>query len=313
MDSFIIKNKKLDRLITYSPSKTPAYNITISNLSTIHLNQKELNTLKMGLDCSFVDKNKHVQKNIVASMEMLQKQWTSILITKREKIFMNYYELTMILKLKTLNQRLSNVIIPGDKDSALVIMDKNDYVKKMQETIDKGIQEGVYAKAEDSTLQDLKRFQDFFYRNFSKYEKYDDMLPSSSQPAQLYGTAKTHKFDDINDVTVDSLKFRPITAQTGAYMYKTVQVISEYLKPLYENNSFIIKNTQDFAQLLREQTPLEENEEYISYDVESLFVNVLIHDTIKYILEEIFTHNKLPHICTIPTKIYETNFSVSVK
>ena len=89
--------------------------------------------------------------------------------------------------------------------------------------------------------------------------------------------------------------FRLIIAQTWTYMYKTAQVISEYLKPLYENNDFIIKNTQDFDQLIREQPPLDENEEYVSYDVESLYTNV--HDAIKYILEEIYTHNKLPHIC----------------
>ena len=81
-------------------------------------------------------------------------------------------------------------------------------------------------------------------------------------------------------------------------MYKTVQVILEYLKPLYENIDFIIKNAQAFAQLIGEQPPFEENEECISYDVESLFTNVLIHDTIKYILEEIYTHNKLPSICS---------------
>ena len=97
------------------------------------------------------------------------------------------------------------------------------------------------------------------------------MLPSSNQPAQLYGTAKTHKFDDINEITVDSLKFRPIIAQTGTYMYKTAQVISEYLKPLHENNNFVIKNTQNLAQLIREQPPLEENEEYASYDVNRYF------------------------------------------
>ena len=69
MDSFTTKNKKLDRLITYSPSITPDYNISIINLSTINLNQKELNQLKVGLDYSFVDKNKHVKKNIATSME----------------------------------------------------------------------------------------------------------------------------------------------------------------------------------------------------------------------------------------------------
>ena len=45
------------------------YNIPIINLSTINFNQKELNQLKMGLDYSFVNKNKHVQTNIAASME----------------------------------------------------------------------------------------------------------------------------------------------------------------------------------------------------------------------------------------------------
>ena len=68
-------------------------------------------------------------------------------------------------------------------------------------------------------------------------------------------------------------------------MYKTAQVISEYLKSLNENNDFIIKNTQGFAQLIREQPPLDENEEYVSYDVELLFRNVSNHDTTKDILE----------------------------
>ena len=48
------KNKKLGRLITYSPLITPDYNIPIINLPAIHLNQKGLNQLKMGLDYSFV-------------------------------------------------------------------------------------------------------------------------------------------------------------------------------------------------------------------------------------------------------------------
>ena len=63
------------------------------------------------------------------------------------------------------------VVISADKDSARVIMGKYGYVKKMHEMIDKGMQEGVYAKIEDNTLHELKRFQDSFNRNFSKYEK----------------------------------------------------------------------------------------------------------------------------------------------
>ena len=72
----------------------------------------------------------------------------------------------------------SIVIMPGDKDSAIVIMYKNNCVKKMQEMMDKIIPDGVYAKIEDNTLQNLKHFQDFLYRNFSKFENYNDMLPN---------------------------------------------------------------------------------------------------------------------------------------
>ena len=53
---------------------------------------------------------------------------------------------------------------------------------------------------------------------------------------------------------------------------------------------FIIKNTQDSAQLIREHSSHEENDDYVSYNVTSLFTNVPIHDTIKYILEENCTH-----------------------
>ena len=40
------------------------------------------------------------------------------------------------------------------------------------------------------------------------------------------------------------------------------------------------------------------NEEYVSYDVKSLFTNVPIQETIDYILDEIYVKNKLPKICS---------------
>ena len=40
------------------------------------------------------------------------------------------------------------------------------------------------------------------------------------------------------------------------------------------------------------------NEEYVSYDVKSLFTNVPTEKTIDYILDEIYVNNKLPKICS---------------
>ena len=152
MDSFITKNKKLDRLITYSPSITPDYNIPIINLSTINLNQKELNQLKMGLDYSFVDKNKHVKKNIATSMKSVAEAVDKDLDNEQRE---NFHEL-----LQTYSDSLKKKLYFSTDYTYnnLMIMIKNDYVKKMQEMIDNGIQERVYAKTEDNTLQDLKRF-----------------------------------------------------------------------------------------------------------------------------------------------------------
>ena len=77
----------------------------------------------------------------------------------------------------------------------------------MQEMIHKGIPDRVYLKTEDSTIQDLKQFHDFLYGNFSKYEKYNDMLPISNEPAQLYGTVKSPKFDVMSSHYLQTLQF----------------------------------------------------------------------------------------------------------
>ena len=124
------------------------------------------------------------------------------------------------------------------------------------------------------------------------------MLPKSNQPGQLYGTAKTHKFDNIEDITLENLKFRPMIPQSGTYTYYAGQVIADYLKPFCSDNDYIIRNTQEFPKLLQQQDLLFPNEEYVSYDVKSLFTNVPIQETIDYILDEIYLKNKLPKICS---------------
>ena len=49
---------------------------------------------------------------------------------------------------------------------------------------------------------------------------------------------------------------------------------------------------------LKQQDPLLPDEEYVSHEVESLFTNVPVHDTIDYILQEIYVKEKLPIKCS---------------
>ena len=50
------------------------------------------------------------------------------------------------------------------------------------------------------------------------------MYPTSNQPAQLYGTAKTYKHENIDEINIQSLNFRPIIAQTGSYTFNAAQM-----------------------------------------------------------------------------------------
>ena len=72
--------------------------------------------------------------------------------------------------------------------------------------------------------------------------------------------------------------------------YNIAHVIAEYLKPLADENPYIIRNMQDFPSILKQEPQLETDKEYLFYDLESLFTSILVRETINYILAEIYDH-----------------------
>ena len=104
---------------------------------------------------------------------------------------------------------------------------------------------------EDNTLKDLKSFQDFLTRNFKSSLPLNKIKPTSNQPAFLYGSAKTHKFQNPEQITKDNRKLRAISCTCGTFYYETVKFLVSYLLPLTENE-YSIKTTTDFADVLTE-------------------------------------------------------------
>ena len=151
-------------------------------------------------------------------------------------------------------------VVPGDKDSCALIMKRADYIAKILATIDDGITCGVYTPTTDNTPKNLKTFRPFLYRNFKNHSKYEKMLRTSKQLARLYGTAKPRKICVPRHNYKWELKFWPIIPQTGTYTYNAVQVIAEYLKPLVDENPYIICNTQDVPSILKAEPSLETDE-----------------------------------------------------
>ena len=203
--SFNTKNKKLKGLMSKNKSAESNYSTPLINLSYIELTSDETNQFKLGLEYSFIDKNKHIKKNLHANVESLADKVTENLENgKREgfhellrayvDIFTKNIHATRDNTYKNLKRIINDTniaVVSGYKESCVVIMNRSDYFKKLKLMIDESVHNLVYIVTKDRTLKDLKLFCRFLYHNFKKYEHDEKMLPTSNQPEQLYGTAKT--------------------------------------------------------------------------------------------------------------------------
>ena len=209
----------------------------------------DVSGLKYGSHQSFIDKNRHIKQNLAVELESLSSKLDPFIKEDSNENFHEYLRsVTNIVSnnvyrdkdntFRLLNRLRKNeniVVLSADKESCTAILNKTDYVNKVNEMINEGISKGKYVETVDSTHKDLKHFQDFLYRHFYKTKYYDGMRPISNQPARFFATPKTHKFDTIENINVKNLKLRPIIDQTGTYIYDASKVVAEFLKPLARN------------------------------------------------------------------------------
>ena len=54
----------------------------------------------------------------------------------------------------------------------------------------------------------------------------------SNQPAHLYGIAKTHEFETLEDITAANMNFPPITNQNGTFTYDWNVYINKMMRKI---------------------------------------------------------------------------------
>ena len=128
-------------------------------------------------------------------------------------------------------------------------MNKKDYILKVDNMINEGIQQGKYEWTNDKTHEDMGKFQHFLYRNFKNHPRYSDMTPVSNQPVRFFATTRSHKFDNHSLINLDDLKFRPIIDQSITYGYNAAKIVSDYLQPL-AHNAYVIKDTFTISEII---------------------------------------------------------------
>ena len=186
--------------------------------------------------------------------------------------------------LTELKRDKERVILTADKGVALVVMKKEDYIKKSEEILNtstyKKIAEDPTSKQKNKLISILKSIKT---EGGLKEEEYRKMYPTGAVSPKYYGLPKIHK---------QGIPLRPIVSSTGTVTYNTSKELANILKPLVGLSSHHVHNTKDFIDHIKE-VRLRPEESIISYDVTSLFTSVPIKPVLNIIHQKLTTDQDL--------------------
>ena len=185
------------------------------------------------------------------------------------------------------------VIQKADKGNTVVILNKNDYISRVNVilndsskfqklSIDQNKVLNHIVHMEIRIIDVLKKLQK---KKIISENKYEDLYPVGSRPGILYGRTKIHK--PIKDGVPS---FRPILSAIGTPTYKLSKFFVPLLTPL-TLNEYAIKDSFSFAE---ELSNYDSNLVMASFDVESLFTNIPLQGIIDLCVDLLF--NDKPNI-----------------
>ena len=145
---------------------------------------------------------------------------------------------------------------------------------KVNDLIEKEIRDGVYEYTSDRKHEDLENYRSFVHRHFEQSNFNKDIWTDKNQPERLFCTAKTHKFINLQDITLN-LKFRAIIDQSNSFSSKAAKFLSNDIK-LLQDKDYMLYDTLESLELIRKLPPKGAMKEDVSYDVEALFTSIHI-------------------------------------
>ena len=107
-------------------------------------------------------------------------------------------------------------------------------------------------------------------------------------PGYAYGNVKTHKKGN---------PLRPIISQVPTPTYQLAKRLNHLITP-YLPDKYCLKSTADFVDIIHSSKPAGV---MASLDVESLFTNVPVNDTVEIILDCVYKHPTLPPLSLTPS------------
>ena len=81
--------------------------------------------------------------------------------------------------------------------------------------INERIEQGKYKETDGTILKELEPFPSFLYLHFKETLLYKQILPWSHQPASFFASTKLHKFGNLRNLNVNSVKLLLTIVQAG--------------------------------------------------------------------------------------------------
>ncbi|XP_076056373.1 uncharacterized protein LOC143034326 [Oratosquilla oratoria] len=287
---------KLEHLCNNSRWKEVGRHELITNLSSLRLTKTQEEALSLGLKFSTGINHKttadYVEKNYNWRDSELENGFKQGLILccslasrKREPAIPRRYTRA----LKELRDNNDILITTADKGGGIVILDKLDYVRKMEDLLSdpSTYTKQNIGKAKEEAEQFNKTTRKILKRT-EKGKKMLHLLEEDPKTPTLKGLPKIHK---------QEIPLRPITSGIGSAPHRLAKILAKPLSSALGNiSSTHLQNSTDLIEKLNNIDFSQKR--LISYDVTSLFTHVSIKGAINAIKEALQTidENSLP-IC----------------
>ena len=192
-----------------------------------------------------------------------------------------------IAAFRNLRKRKDIIIVKPDKGNGVVILPREEYTSKMETILSdtsKFQRIGNIKNCLNHTLsleQKVRKFlTDLFKQNVIDKETHDNLRPTGTAPGVLYGLPKVHKANH---------PLRPILSAINTVGYN----ISKFLVPILgclTVNDYTVRDTFSFVNEIQQLTNCSKLV-MASFDVESLFTNIPLDETISIITNNLFSEN----------------------
>ena len=188
--------------------------------------------------------------------------------------------------LRNLRKNTDIVITKPGKGNGVVILDRKLYDNAIEEIISDSTK--LEKLNEDPTLKREASLQCFLcklkQKSFFNDNEYDELYPSGSAPARIYGTPKMHKFSSRDSFP----KLRQIVSSIGTFNYNLARFLCDLCSPLVPND-YSCKDTFTFVSQIKN---VNLSKKFLaSYDLTSLFTSISFQETIDIAINLIFNHN----------------------